>query len=168
MFLLASIIIPKSVKQIGNHPFSGNESSIVVEKGNLYYDSRNNCNAIIDSQTNTLIQGCINTIIPNDVVSIAKQSFYNSKTFYEEDKKNLTIPKNVTYIGNEALRNNWIKALIMESSIPPTLYNNYVIQGNDREGFLIYVPDGAVNTYKNSSYWNYYSQRIKGISGLET
>ena len=41
-----------------------NLTTIVVDEDNPYYDSRDNCNAVIDSQTNELIIGCQRTVIP--------------------------------------------------------------------------------------------------------
>ena len=58
---LLSVIIPSTVKAIGKDAFYGCSSmmSIIVEEGNMVYDSRNNCNAIIETATNTLILGSI-------------------------------------------------------------------------------------------------------------
>ena len=48
---LTSATIPKSVTSIGFLAFGycGGLTSIVVDKENKYYDSRNNCNAIIET-----------------------------------------------------------------------------------------------------------------------
>ena len=57
---LTSVTIPNSVTSIGGSAFSGCSglTSISVESGNEKYDSRNNCNAIIETASNTLIAGC--------------------------------------------------------------------------------------------------------------
>ena len=72
-------------------------TSITVDKGNKVYDSRNNCNAIIETDTNTLISGCQSTVIPNSVTSIGEFAFggYDNLT-------SITIPDSVTSIGNMA------------------------------------------------------------------
>ena len=69
---LTSITIPKSVVNIGDYALNScdNLNTIVIESGNARYDSRENCNAIIETATNTLIQGCNTTIIPNSVKNI--------------------------------------------------------------------------------------------------
>ncbi|MDD6831945.1 MAG: leucine-rich repeat domain-containing protein, partial [bacterium] len=68
---LTSVTIPNSVTEIGRGAFSdcSGLTSIKVESGNSVYDSRENCNTIIETATNTLISGCKNTIIPNSVIS---------------------------------------------------------------------------------------------------
>ena len=50
-------------------------SSIEVSPNNNNYDSRNNCNAIIETSTNKLYVGCKNTVIPNNVTDIMTYSF---------------------------------------------------------------------------------------------
>ena len=74
---LTSITIPNSVTSIGDGAFSACSGleQIVVESGNTVYDSRGNCNAIIKTNTNNLISGCKNTIIPNSVSSIGNSAF---------------------------------------------------------------------------------------------
>ena len=119
---LTSITIPESVTDLGGWAFSDCQDliSIIVEKGNKTFDSRNNCNAIIETKSNTLVQGCKCTIIPNTVTSIGGSAFqycYNltSITIPNSVKKiesnafnscsgltSLTIPESVTSIGEDA------------------------------------------------------------------
>ena len=96
---LTSITIPNNVSSLGETVFSGCSSltSIEVEAGNPVYDSRNNCNAIIKTATNELVSACPNTVIPNNVLSIAESAFY-----YCWNLTSVTIPNSVTSIGSEA------------------------------------------------------------------
>ena len=95
---LASIVIPNSVESIGEMPFWGceNLTSIIVENGNQHYDSRENCNAIIKTSSNTLLAGCSNTVIPSSIISIGDNAFYQSSI------KSIVIPSSVTSIGKLA------------------------------------------------------------------
>ena len=69
---LISVTIPNSVTFIGIWAFGRSLSSIIIDKKNPVYDSRDNCNAIIETKTNELILGCQKTTIPNSVISIGK------------------------------------------------------------------------------------------------
>ena len=96
---LKSLTIPSSVTSIGTEAFSSTESltSITVESGNPVYDSRENCNAIIETESGKLICGCQNTVIPNGVTSIAESAFSGCETL-----KAISFPSSVTSIGAEA------------------------------------------------------------------
>ena len=96
---LTSITLPSSLTSIG-HGLLTNCSrveSIVVDTGNKVYDSRNNCNAIIQTSTNQLILGCKNTTILNDITSIGNRAFAGCSGL-----TSITIPSSVTSIGDNA------------------------------------------------------------------
>lgn len=99
---LTSITIPSSVTHIRETAFEAcpNLTTMIVEQGNPVYDSRDNCNAIIETRTNTetitytLISGCKNSVIPTSVTSIGELAFRNC-TF-----ASITIPNSVETIGS--------------------------------------------------------------------
>ena len=96
---LTSITIPAGVKSIEDFAFYGCDSltSIIVDKGNKYYDSRDNCNAIIETKSNKLIYGCKKTVIPKSVTSIGARAFENCRGL-----TSIIIPEGVTNIGYSA------------------------------------------------------------------
>lgn len=93
---LESIRIWWAIEKIGNQIFMGckNLTEIKVDENNEYYDSRDNCNAIVETKTNTLIMGCNASTIPSTVTTIGRCAF--------QDCENLTIehlPTNVINVG---------------------------------------------------------------------
>ncbi|MBR3530105.1 MAG: leucine-rich repeat protein [Bacteroidaceae bacterium] len=112
---LTSIKIPSSVTKITSHAFSGciNLNSIVVESGNSVYDSRNNCNAIIEKASNTLITGCKNTKIPSGVTSIGYAAFAGCSGL-----TSIAIPSSVTSFGEFAFSNcSGLTSIALHSSV---------------------------------------------------
>lgn len=98
---LESIHIPTTVTWVAPSSFDGcsNLRSITVEKGNAKYDSRNNCNAIIETSNNTLVQGCANTIIPTEIKTIGSSAFED-----QQISDSLILPQGIKGIGHYAFR----------------------------------------------------------------
>lgn len=148
---LVSITIPAGVVNIGKGILSycRKLESIIVNEENPAYDSRNDCNAIIDKESNALIAGCATTVFPEDVVSIGESAFaYHMIT-------DITIPKEVTNIGNWAFDNcSKLSSITLYAETPPLL-------GGGVFDFIdfsipIYVPYTSISAYK-SSIWGVFT-----------
>ena len=145
---LVSLVIPSSVAIIGEEVVRGctSLSSIVVESGNQVYDSRNNCNAIIESASNTLVSGCQNSVIPDDVIKIDNDVFRDCNTL-----SYINIPASVTSIGDRAFSNcTSLSRVDVRATDPPTL-GEYAFSTSDI--LTIYVPENRVTVYKAANGW---------------
>ncbi len=116
---LTSLNIGSGVTSIGPEAFMGFGSkrngltSIMVDKNNPVYDSRENCNAIIETNSNTLVMGCEKTIIPGSIISIGAWAFLNCR-----DLTSLVIPNSVTSIGNTAFYQcSGLTSLVIPNSV---------------------------------------------------
>lgn len=120
---LKNIVIPKSVTSIGEAAFSNcpELASISVENGNMVYDSRNNCNAIINSDRNKLIAGCKSTCIPNGVEYIGDSAFYGIKL------TNIYIPDGVISIGSSAFCGSDLISINIPSGVETIGYKAFAL-----------------------------------------
>lgn len=90
------VVIPSSVNEIGAEAFTGcrDIKTMAVSPGNRKYDSREDCNGIIETASNVLIFGCENTVIPDSVTEIGEGAFAGCA-----GPEEVNVPKGVTKIG---------------------------------------------------------------------
>ena len=153
---LTSVTIPNSVTSIGSSAFYNCSGliSIIVESGNTTYDSRNNCNAIIETASNTLWYGCKNTNIPNGVTSIAHHAFYNcyGLTF-------VVIPKSVINISNYAFDGcSALTSVTVDINTPRTIFANTF---SNSANATLYVPAGSKSAYEAANYWKNFKEIVE-------
>lgn len=152
---LNSINIPASLTSLDTSAFLScqNINQITVEEGNPIYDSRQNCNAVIETATDTLIQGCIGTVIPNDVVTIGHGAFYGLSNM-----KSIVIPENVKEIDNMAFDScKKLKMITIKSKKLMSIGERTIM--NIKKDAVIQVPKGKVKAYsklftKKTGYQN--------------
>lgn len=109
-----SLFIPKNVRNIGYRAFRGCNGllEISIDSLNTKYDSRKDCNAIIESNTNILIAGCLNTIIPTDIVSIGESAFDGCSGL-----SSINIPNSVKFIEKGAFTWSGLKSINLPNSV---------------------------------------------------
>ncbi len=107
-----SFELPKNVTKISGNPFMYSVKTLTVSPENPVYDSRGNCNAIIETATNKLVAGITTTKIPNTVKTIGSYAFEDS------DMQALEIPSGVTTIEEAAFESCDI---LYDLTIPATV-----------------------------------------------
>ena len=170
---LTSITIPSSVSYIGEDALADCDrlTSIIVDPENAIFDSRDNCNAVIETATNTLISGCRTTLIPNTVTSIAKRAFLlytgmtsivipNSVTSIGEeafygcsDLTSLTIGSSVSSIGMRAFLNCMSLTSVTNLATTPQTINSNVFDGVNISNVDLFVLEGCEEAYRMATVW---------------
>lgn len=152
---LKSIVVPKNVTQLAATSFWScpELTSLVVEEGNPQYDSRDNCNGVIDTETNTLVWMCNSTKIPSTVVAIAEDAFFDGTLYTSTSSE-----------GGEILmrfgRVECVKNIVSLASTPPS------VSGNIYDSYTIYVPKESVEEYSKVAPWNKWT--IHGFTQKKT
>ena len=144
---IRNIFIPKSVTKIGGTIITSAET-IKVDPENPVYDSRNDCNAIIETNTNTLINGCCSTIIPDSVTKIAGSAFQ----FCSDFPIFLKIPDSVCEIEINAFDSCNLGSLQIPNSI--SRIEHEVFLGSNLS--TIYIPN-SVNYIDTNAFCGCYN-----------
>lgn len=153
---LTSLNIGENITSLGQRAFYALQScnSITVNSNNQYYDSRDNCNGIVETTTNTLLLACRTTTIPTTVTKIG-----NGAYAWSNYTRTVTIPDTVIQIDSYAFYSCRNITLIFTSTTPPTI-GEQTFQGS----YTIYVPAESVETYKTATGWSQYASRIQAVS----
>ena len=168
---LRSVSFPSSLTNIGETPFLGSQelSSISIHSENPAFDSHNQCNAIVETLSNTLLYGCRNSSIPSVVTKIGSRAFegcngLTSIRLHEGVKsigeqafsncanlKNVSLPSSLASIGSMAFKD--CKAL---STLEVRMRAPIVIDDNaflNCEAAHLVVPKGKKQAYLSANTW---------------
>ena len=165
---LRSIYIPAATTSIATTAISSCRqlTSVVVSPDNPVYDSRDSCNAIIETQTNMMVSGSTVATIPRSVTSLSDECF----NFF--NPKELTIPAQITRIGPWSLA-TYVERLYLESPVPPAfdsqggqLHLIHPLAEDDPYSDLgIYVPAGSADAYRQAEGWSEFADYIHEYTG---
>lgn len=153
---LKTIIIGDGLESIGEYAFDSNEelNTIQVSEENHVFDSRNNCNALIETSTNTLILGAGSTIIPDGIVSIGSNAF-----FYRNNLTSISFPRSLTSIGNYAFSGcNYLTSVTVKNKEPINI--GFGVFSNSTNATLN-VPYGCKSAYEAADYWKEFKEIIE-------
>ena len=169
---LTSITIPSTVTSLEGNCFIDCSSlaSIRVEANNPAYDSRENCHAVIETSTNTMIAGCRNTIIPSSVTSLGNFCFQGCSSL-----TSITIPSCVTHLGTGCFEGcSSLTSINIPSSVTdmeyqcfdacsslktvicemPTPIEGIFFYKTPIDQAMLYVPKSSFSSYQSSKTWN--------------
>lgn len=170
---LTSITIPSNVTSIDSYPFAycSSLSSIQVNSGNSVFDSRNNCNAIIEKNGDNiyLVAGCKNTVIPNGVTYINAFAFAGCTGL-----TSLTIPQSVKEIKYPFEGCDNLSAVYCYATVVPNVYQwrySSTQTIGSVQNATLYVPSVLINDYQNCDYSSgraYWREQFKAIMSIES
>ena len=171
---LESIHFPASVQSVGYVPFSGMKrlktitvakdfnadlkwgmpnctaiENITVEEGNTRYDSRENCNALLQKETTDvfLLVGTKKSFIPSGVTIIGPYAFMSIPV-----SEDIVIPNSVKRILGYAFAGTKPESITCQSVVPPVL-EGQVFADVDTSTPL-YVPAASISDYSTATGWS--------------
>ena len=176
---LTSIRIPAKVSSIDLYAFCycRQLTDVSVDPANTTFDSREDCNAIIETATNTLYRGFAGTLIPSTVTSLGFLSFAlnfglteiqipsNVKRIEDAaflnclDLAKVELPADLDYIGWQAF--DPCKSL---TEVKVAMKEPVEIRENtfpSRANATLYVPAGCKTTFESAQYWKDFKQIVE-------
>lgn len=154
---LTSVHIPASVSKLSAEAFRccSGLASITVDGDNGRYDSRGGCNAVIETETNTLLCGGVNTHIPATVEAIGDYAFSGCRAL-----ASVSIPESVTSIGQYTFYGcTGMEALTCHAVAPPVC-GEYAFDYVGKKECRIYVPRASVELYRAADGWKDFANII--------
>jgi hypothetical protein len=155
---LTKVKLSANITSLSDSPFGGCDriTSFVIDEGNSKYDSRDNCNAIIETATNTLVQGFSTTVIPDGVECIASAAFRSLSTLTE-----IEIPASVKKIESEAFLYCNQMTKVVSHIKKPFAVSSMVFAGDNMKIAKLYVPYGTKEAYASTPGWDNFPNIIE-------
>lgn len=156
-----TLVIPSSVVKMESQAFECNDylKSLVVESGNPVFDSRDNCNAIIVTASDSLIFGCPTTVIPNSVTAIGSRAFHGIHWGYD---KPFIIPSSVSYIGYDLFWEGSVETIrMMSEDLPKFGSLGTMNHGYTLDDVTLYVPLGSKEKYAAAEGWSNFTHIVE-------
>lgn len=150
---LTQVTLPRTLVSMVGSAFEGCTAvtSISVNKFNEVFDSRDDCNAVIETSTNQLVWGCKNTVIPHSVTSIGYAAFNHCIDLenlvlpdeiklidfaafeYSKGFDGRRLPKSLEKIGRSAFAHSDVDTIIIPDAVKTIVYDAFLHCSNLRE-----------------------------------
>ncbi len=187
--LISEITIPASVKDVKGHLFDDCRylKTVIVDPANPLYDSRDNCNAVIETATNTLVAGSLTTVIPNTVTKIGYMALAHLAF------ENIVVPNSVTEVDGYVFC-NWVTSSNMKTvtlgsglkelgfgnfssyksietmdclaTTPPRCDTETTFNQTIFDNTKLRVPEGCGEAYRTTAPWSSF-KNIEEIAGVD-
>lgn len=180
---LTSIRIPAKVSSIGDTVFGycTQLTDVSVDPANTVFDSREGCNAIVETSTNTLYQAFVSTRIPSTVTTIGRFAYSyvagltelripsnvtalaGVSVFSCGDLRSVVLPAELTTIGHQSFDYcDSLKTVKVGMTVPPAITQRTF---NSRTYATLYVPTGCKEAYLAADYWKEFKQIVEFCDG---
>lgn len=178
---LESITIPENVDTIDGSILEkcSQLTAIQVDENNKKYDSRNNCNAIIETKSNTLISACKNTTILPSIKKIGVSAFFGldiDSIYIENGLKNIgrfafayskirtiVIPKSVKTIEDGVFDScDNLQKIYLKHKTPPKFNDEGYAERyiKDYPNLTIYVNRKAYKKFRKDRVWQMFNIEV--------
>ncbi|MBP5560472.1 MAG: leucine-rich repeat protein [Muribaculaceae bacterium] len=157
---LKKFSLPASVTSVGRGMLSrcSNLEEITIDGDNPVYDSRGDCNAIIETATKSLLSGCMNTVIPDSIINIGSDAFWGVTGL-----KTVTLPASITALNFYAFCEcSGLTDFIVLVPDPADIeVDSWSIYEVPYATCTLRVPQGSVELYRATEPWSNFEHIVE-------